>query len=244
MIKQCKYEVGSKHWDWTLLDRTILRAKVLCQCVCGEKRMVSVTGLGTGVERNCGCKDVKPAFTPVVVLKEPRAPSKPEPVKPQGKWYRTGKLMVYNSVRIPPMEMPERLCDAPKRTFVPAELREDNRYSIWINMINRCHSRSYSRAQRWYKNRGIRVCAEWFNFKTFCLDVGPRPDGMNLGRIDHDKGYYPENCRWMTGDEIRRLQRDTFTENSACVDLVKHIHKPLARTLASRVFYVEQEEVV
>lgn len=242
MIKLCKYEVGSKHWDWTLLDRTILRAKVLCQCVCGEKRMVSVTGLGTGVERNCGCKDVKPAFTPVIGLSE--TPSKAEPVKPQGKWYRTGKLMVYNSVRIPPMEMPERLCDAPKRTFVPAELREDNRYAIWINMINRCHSRSYSRAQRWYKDRGIRVCAEWFNFKTFCRDVGPRPDGMKLGRIDHDRGYYPANCRWMTPEEIRRLQRDTFTENNESAKLVESIHKPLARAIRSRVFYVEQEDVV
>ncbi len=245
MSKICKYEVGSKHWDWTLLDRTVLRSKVLCRCVCGAERMVSAVGLGAGTERNCGCKDAEAPFMPVVILKEPRAPESPkaqQPSKTQGRWYKVPGLRVYNSLRIPPMDVPSKLHDAPERSCKPYDT-EDNRYCVWSSMINRCHGRAYSRSQRWYKERGIRVCAEWFDFATFCRDVGPRPDGTKLGRIDHDRGYYPANCRWMTQEEIRLLQRDTFTENESSAKLADPIHKPLARSIRSRVYYVEQEEV-
>lgn len=79
-------------------------------------------------------------------------------------------------------------------------------YRSWHSMIARC---SYPSMQDWrlYGGRGITVCERWRDFRKFLADMGERPDGCSLDRIDSDGNYEPGNCRWATASEQQRNKR-------------------------------------
>ncbi len=80
---------------------------------------------------------------------------------------------------------------------------QDPLYHVWQTMIARCHNPSAA-AYRYYGARGIQVCARWReSFEAFAADMGARPVGLELDRIDPDGHYEPENVRWMN----RRMQK-------------------------------------
>lgn len=101
----------------------------------------------------------------------------------------------------------------PKRHF----RREDGsryptrEYTAWMNMRQRCNS-SYGISYRNYGARGILVCAEWNNdFDKFVEDMGKSPgDGYSLDRIDNNKGYSKENCRWLDKISQNNNRRDNI----------------------------------
>lgn len=71
-------------------------------------------------------------------------------------------------------------------------------YKTWRNMIRRCTDPEHG-SYRNYGGKGISVCAEWrSDFSAFLRDMGERPEGKTLDRIDSSKGYNKANCRWQT----------------------------------------------
>lgn len=78
--------------------------------------------------------------------------------------------------------------------------RHSRTYNSWVAMHSRCERKSHEAYPR-YGGRGITVCARWSGFANFLADMGKRPDGKTLDRINNEGNYESKNCRWATPKE-------------------------------------------
>lgn len=94
-------------------------------------------------------------------------------------------------------------------------------YRTRTSMLTRCYNPK-NKDFKDYGGRGITVCDEWRNsFKAFLDDMGKRPPGKTLDRIDVNKGYYKENCRWAT-TSVQQINKRFAPNKSGYIGVYYH----------------------
>lgn len=97
-------------------------------------------------------------------------------------------------------------------------MSNSSEYKIWRGMISRC-SNPKTKCYKDYGGRGITVCNEWNSFENFLKDMGNRPNGLTLHRVNNDRGYSADNCVWAT-DAVQNRHTTRITIGYA---LAKHL---------------------
>lgn len=119
---------------------------------------------------------------------------------------------------------------------------------VWHSMLTRCNNPLYTQFQL-YGGRGIKVCDRWSNkvngFNNFVQDMGPRPEGFQLDRIDNSRDYNPENCRWVTPSQ-NLMNRRKFKQNKSGFKGVSRAmgNNKLQETYRSAIAYNDSDYVI
>ncbi len=203
--------ISKLYGKWTVLELSSNRGKnkslkYICRCECGSVQDVNKYSLIYGTSTQC-----KKCFTS-------RIDNKISDIinKKFGMWTVLSKFKSINGItRI------EVLCDCGSlssatpytitsgrsdRCFqcrrVPRthNLSNSPTYAIWNGMHQRCSNKK-NKDFKHYGGRGIKVSERWIKFENFLSDMGIKPNGLEIDRIDNDGNYEPSNCRWVTRNQ-------------------------------------------
>ena len=233
---------GKQFGRFTVLERVRNnkdgRTMWLCQCECGNKRIVSGKCLRNGHTRSCGClaRDINAArsfidhtgerFGRLVVLRRGD-----DYVAPNGAHHvmwvcrcDCGNEVTVDVCQLTGGKTLSCGCykkDACAEAHTTHGGRYDRLYHVYSNMKNRCLNEK-SQDYPYYGGRGIRICDEWLNdytsFKTWAYQNGYDENAdhgkCTIDRIDVDGNYEPSNCRWVDMATQSKNRRNVINKNN------------------------------
>lgn len=111
-------------------------------------------------------------------------------------------------------------------------------YSSWQAMKSRCYDKNDKDYPRW-GGRGITVCDEWKNsFVQFYKDMGERPSGHTIDRINNEGNYEPENCRWaIAKTQSNNTRKNYFIEYMGRIQTAKQWAEELGNVEYKTILY-------
>lgn len=196
-------QLSKKYGNWKVIKevpRKNRKAYFLCLCNCGSEKEVRAEELIKEISqfcRNCrhASKEILPnqKFGKWTVLELVQAEEKRKHYKVQ---CDCGTIKILKGIRLRFGDSDGcRKCGSTKHN-----LAHSRTYTTWESMIQRCTNINNMNYLN-YGGRGIKICKEWLLFENFLKDMGLRPDGLELDRIDNNGNYEPGNCRWITHQE-------------------------------------------
>jgi len=198
--------IGLKFGKWTVLSQvkkekksTSVAKHYECLCECGKVQIIRSDTLKQGRSSQCReCRNkefhidttkmIGARFGKWLVIEE----------KPNNRLSKKllclcecGQKLIIDASRLKLGKTKQcHLCNVTKHGFEGSPT-----YNTWRCMIRRCKNPE----SEFYFKRGITVCDRWLNsFENFLEDMGVRPEGQQIDRINNNDGYYKENCRWVT----------------------------------------------
>lgn len=218
-VDKVKDLTGRKFGRLTVLERAENdkhnKTRWLCQCECGRQKIISGDLLRKGKAISCGCYRFHDlagqTFHYLTVLE------RAENTKlGKTQWLCRcvcGKKVVVAASDLVRKKSPTKSCGCMARQLISESrtthgMSSHPAWGVWHSMKQRCSDPNHP-AYHNYGGRGITVCQEWEkSFENFWEDMGAsyRP-GLEIDRIDNDKGYYAENCRWTTRKVNSRNKR-------------------------------------
>lgn len=207
--------------SWHVQPSGQKKSKWLCSCECGNEFVAMGSNLKKeGHTTSCGCEKRQ------IFVKHREKVASGEWIPEKLKGQKFGRLTVVEFKQWDRLSDDQRvsvwecLCDCGSQHFTRRSNLQDYSscgcwfkekisesstkhgmygtptHKSWMKMKERCYSDSY-KEKDYYQDRGIEVCPEWKeSFECFFADMGERPEGTSLDRIDCNLGYYEENCRW------------------------------------------------
>lgn len=194
---------GTRFGRLTVLERLgsdrFGRSVFLCLCDCGTECSVRGADLRSKHSKSRGC------LRGIAIQKR----HEPVQLKEFGTVFVLGKADPEHQHGVAPATLWVVVCKVCGRRCFEATTKQlragtarceclKRTYTSWRQMIQRCTNKNHDEYHH-YGGRGIKICERWrWSFLSFAQDMGPRPEGKTLDRIDTDSGYKPGNCRWGT----------------------------------------------